>query len=331
MKLNSQPILIYIEHSNKKIKKNTLELLTVAKNLSPESEITGLLLATPAERAEVAAEAKNLAFKKVLYVENEAFGVFSKETFAGVLKSGIDCIKPGLVLLSHTANSSELAKHLAVKASMPLIPDAISIARGENGEVVAEHPIYAGKVRAKMTFCGDGASIITLRPNVTEVSDAVKGSCEAEAATPAVEIDTTIKLINIVKDVSKKIDLTEADIIIAGGRGMGSKENFKLLEDLAAAINGVVGASRAAVDAGWREHHDQVGQTGKIVNPKLYIACGISGAIQHSVGMQSAKCIVAVNKDPEASIFKIADYGIVGDLFQVVPEMTNEFKKLLQN
>ncbi|HNY12993.1 MAG TPA: electron transfer flavoprotein subunit alpha/FixB family protein [Candidatus Wallbacteria bacterium] len=332
MKLNSQPILIYIEHANKKIKKNTLELLTVAKGLSPESEIVGLLLTSPADRAEVAAEAKTLSFKKVLYVENDALGIFSKETFAGALKNCVDCVKPGLVLLSHTANSSELAKRLAVIASMPIIPDAISITRdGSSGEVVAEHPIYAGKVRARMTFCNEGASIITLRPNVTEISDAVKGACEIEAAPQTVECDTTIKLINIIKDVSKKIDLTEADIIVAGGRGVGSKENFKLLEDLAAAINGVVGASRAAVDAGWREHPDQVGQTGKIVNPKLYIACGISGAIQHAVGMQSSKCIVAINKDPEANIFKIADYGIVGDLFQVVPELTNEFKKLLQN
>ncbi len=330
MKLDSKTILIYVEHSGSKVKKNTSELITAVKKAAPSAELAGVLLCVPAERAKLCSEIEKLNLKKVYVIENESFSMFSKENFAAAVKAVIEKAAPALTVFSHTTNSSETAKVLASRTQLAIICDAINFAAYEDGEFVAVHPMYAGKIRAHIKFENQPGGIVTLRPNVVEVCETASGSCssfETVAFTPA--SNDAVKILNVIADASKKIDLSEADIIVSGGRGVGSKENFKVLEDLAAAINGVVGASRAAVDAGWREHHDQVGQTGKIVNPKIYIACGISGAIQHTVGMQTAKCIIAINKDPEANIFKIADYGIVGDLFQVVPELASELKKLI--
>lgn len=330
MKLDSKTILLYVEHAASKVKKNTMELISAIKKAAPAAELNGVLLCVPSERAQLCKDIEKLNLKKVFVIENDAFATFSKENFALAVKAVIEKINPALTIFSHTTNSSETAKVLASRTGMAFISEAISFAAYEDGEFVAVHPMYAGKIRAHVKFENQSCGIVTLRPNVVEVCEAASGACsafETVAFSPAGE--GAVKILNIIADASKKIDLSEADIIVAGGRGMGSKENFKVLEDLAAAINGVVGASRAAVDAGWREHHDQVGQTGKIVNPKIYIACGISGAIQHTVGMQTAKCIIAINKDPEANIFKIADYGIVGDVFQVVPELASELKKLI--
>jgi len=330
MKLDSKTVLIYIEHDGSKIKKNTLELITAVKKAAPAVELYGILLCVPSSRAKLCAEIEKLNLKKVFVIENNSFSVFCKETFALAVKSVIDKLNPALSVFSHTANSSETAKMLASRTGVALICDSISFAACEDGEFVALHPMYAGKIRAHVKFENQSCGIVTLRPNVVEVCESASGSCsEFETVEFTPQADNAVKILNIIADASKKIDLSEADIIVAGGRGVGSKENFKVIEELAAAINGVVGASRAAVDAGWRDHHDQVGQTGKIVNPKIYIACGISGAIQHTVGMQTARCIIAINKDPEANIFKIADYGIVGDLFQVVPQLASEIKTLI--
>jgi len=331
MKLDSKRILIYVEHAAQKVKKNTAELITAIKKVSGSSELAGLLLCSKAERSSLEAQLKNYSLNRLFIVENEAFSMFSKETFAFAVKEALATINPVLTVFSHTLNSSEVAKVLSSKTGIALITDTISFDLDAGGEFSAVHPIYAGKIRAHMKFENQPCAIVTLRPNVTEIDASASGQCaNIETLNLNFVKDETVKILKVITDAAKKVDLTEADIIVSGGRGVGSKENFKVLEDLAAAINGVVGASRAAVDAGWREHHDQVGQTGKIVNPKLYIACGISGAIQHTVGMQTAKCIVAINKDPEANIFKIADYGIVGDLFQLVPELTAELKKMVQ-
>ncbi|MGE5343251.1 MAG: electron transfer flavoprotein subunit alpha/FixB family protein [Candidatus Omnitrophota bacterium] len=189
-------------------------------------------------------------------------------------------------------------------------------------------PVYAGKLLANLLI-EDEFRLITLRPNTfTPPAETPSGSAEVVAFT-AVKTESKSKIVEIIKSASKKVDLIEAEIIVSGGRGMKAKENFTVLEDLAKVLNAGLGASRAAVDAEFASQDMQVGQTGKVVNPKLYIACGISGAIQHFVGMKTSKIIVCINKDPEAPIFKKADYGIVGDLFKVVPLLTEEFKKRL--
>jgi electron transfer flavoprotein alpha subunit len=196
---------------------------------------------------------------------------------------------------------------------------------------VAKRPVYAGKAYIEVVCPTSRPQMASVRPNVLEMlppDGAKKGEViKVEAKIEAASLRTAV--VEVVKAAGAKVDLTEANIIVSGGRGMKGPENFKVLEELAAVLNATVGASRAAVDSGWREHGDQVGQTGKVVTPNLYIACGISGAIQHLAGMGSSKVIVAINKDPDAPIFQKADYGIVEDLFKVVPVLTEEFKKLL--
>ncbi|MEO6695047.1 MAG: electron transfer flavoprotein subunit alpha/FixB family protein, partial [Ignavibacteria bacterium] len=201
----------------------------------------------------------------------------------------------------------------------------------ENEKIVATRPVYAGKSLTVIKSNTDKI-VLTLRPNVFKAHTVEGGKIEIE------KIDINSLNINeqdfstVVKDIivsTEKIDVSEADRIVSGGRGLKGPENFNLIEDLAASIGGATGASRAVVDAGWRSHSEQVGQTGKTVAPSLYIACGISGAIQHLAGMSSSKCIVAINKDKDAPIFQIANYGIIGDVFEIIPALTEEFKKVL--
>jgi electron transfer flavoprotein alpha subunit len=196
---------------------------------------------------------------------------------------------------------------------------------------VATRPIYAGKAYTRVTFENSWPQMATARPKVMEINEP-DTSRSAEVLDAAFSIDDgalKTKIVDVLKDESGKVDLTEADKIVSGGRGMKGPENYKILEDLADLIGATVGASRSAVDAGWRPHSDQVGQTGKVVSPGLYIACGISGAIQHLAGMSTSKVIVAINKDADAPIFQKADYGVVADLFDVVPALTEEVKKYL--
>ena len=196
---------------------------------------------------------------------------------------------------------------------------------------MAVRPIYAGKAYANLTFENSWPQMATARPKVMTVNEP-DSSKSAEVIDASFTLDDSViktKVIEVVKDEGGKIDLTEADKIVSGGRGMKGPEEYKILEDLADLIGASVGASRSAVDAGWRPHTDQVGQTGKVVSPNLYIACGISGAIQHLAGMSTSKVIVAINKDEDAPIFQKSDYGVVADLFDVVPALTEEIKQLL--
>jgi len=195
----------------------------------------------------------------------------------------------------------------------------------ENGKLVATRPAFAGKVLLRVKV-NSSPSIATLRPNVFTAKEVVPSKKPMVEQIQFNQPDSKMIVKEFVTQGAKKLDLTEASVIISGGRGMGGPQNYKILEELAEVMGGVVGASRASVDAGWRPHSDQVGQTGRTVSPTLYIACGISGAIQHRVGMINSKVIVAINKDPEAPIFGFADYGIVGDVFEVVPALTREMK-----
>jgi electron transfer flavoprotein alpha subunit len=202
---------------------------------------------------------------------------------------------------------------------------------GDNGLLIAKRPVYAGKAYVEVTCPVSRPQMASVRPNVLEMIPPAAGK-KGEAVKVEAKVDPSslrTAVVEVVKAAGAKVDLTEAEIIVSGGRGIKGTENFKVLEELAEVIHATVGASRAAVDSGWRDHNDQVGQTGKVVTPNLYIACGISGAIQHLAGMGSSKIIVAINKDPDAPIFQKADYGIVEDLFKVVPILTEEFKKLL--
>lgn len=269
---------------------------------------------------------------KVFLIENDQLAAYTTDGYSKSLLELINQEKPSVVLFAHNAIGKDLAPALAQKLETGQVSDVVAV-EYDNG-LRFKRPIYSGKAYSHVSFVDNARPmIVTVRPKAFELA-----VVEAGRSASVVAFATSVSagdIRQIVKDVLRKasgrVELTEADIVVSGGRGMKSAENFKILEDLADVLGAAIGASRAAVDEGWREGQYQVGQTGKVVSPTLYIACGISGAIQHLAGMSSSKFVVAVNKDPEAEIFKVADYGIVADLFQVVPVLTEEFKKALAN
>lgn len=274
---------------------------------------------------EALSEAKALADKLNLGVSVISFG----ENASGVPVEAIKNIAPKMILCGATSQGKDLSARIAAALGLNVACDCVDIEVDPSGKFLFTRPVYAGKILSKISLKQD-IQIANIRPHVFPIkADAVSQQPEIKNIVSEAGAVPRSKLKEFIPQAPGKIELTEAEIIVSGGRGMKSAENFKILEELASALGAAVGASRSAVDAGWRPHSDQVGQTGKVVSPKLYIACGISGSIQHLVGMSSSKCILAINKDPNAPIFKKADYGIVGDLFEVVPLLTQEFKKLL--
>ncbi|HXU89059.1 MAG TPA: electron transfer flavoprotein subunit alpha/FixB family protein [Methylomirabilota bacterium] len=266
---------------------------------------------------------------KVWVLENAAFSPYRGEVWAPVLAELATQQSPKAIVAPVTSKMRELAARLAARLGVGLAADCVGMAM-DGDQLVATRPVYAGKLLAKMTWAKT-PWIATLRPNVFKPADAQAGK-SAAVEKPTVTIPpATMKLVERREETSTGLpELTEAEIVISGGRGMKGPENYVILEDMGKVIGAAVGASRAAVDAGWRPHRFQIGQTGRTISPKLYLGFGVSGAIQHLAGMRTSKVIVAVNKDPDAPIFKIADYGIVADLFEVVPALTDEFKKLLE-
>lgn len=325
-------IWILAEHKEGKFKKITYELLSLGKKLKSKlgEELCALLLGSGIEN--LAGQLGPYGADKVYYLEDEVLKNYTNESFA---KAVVDLVKsqdPSVFLGGATASGKDLFPRMATRLETGLTTDCINLDLGDDGLLKAVRPIYAGKVLMETTIPQSKPQMATLRPNVIEISPMESPkTAEIIKSKPNLKKDELKSFLKeILKGESKKIDLTEAKIIISGGRAMKDKENFKILEELADAFGegSAVGASRAAVDSGYAPHDIQVGQTGKVVNPTLYIACGISGSIQHLAGMATSKYIVAINKDPEAPIFQKADYGIVGDLFQVVPILTQEVKKL---
>ncbi len=267
---------------------------------------------------------------KVIIANDAKLAEYTTGAYTSVLNQLIRQEEPQAVLIGNTAIGKDLAPRLAQRLGVGLASDCTGMDYDANVLLTFKRPIYAGKAFAHVAS-NVRPILATIRPNTFPVATP-DSSRQAEIVQAATQIDPA-DLRAIVKEVaiaaSKRPELTEANIIVSGGRGMKGPENYNIIEELADSIGAAVGASRAAVDSGWKEHKFQVGQTGKTVAPTLYIACGISGAIQHLAGMGSSKFIVAVNKDPEANIFNVADYGIVGDLFEIVPLLTQEFKKLV--
>jgi electron transfer flavoprotein alpha subunit len=305
-------VLVVVEAGVKKV---TLELLTIARTLgSPSAVVFGDI--DTAKLAEYGAE-------KIYVASGDDVDGYLVAPKATVIASLVKSVEPAAVLLGSTQEGKEIAGRLAVKLDNGLLTDAVAV----DADGTATQAIFAGSgiVKSKVTR---GLPIVTIRPNSVTPAPS--------PATPAVEqltvsVSDADKLTKVVERVAEKKgsrpELTEASIVVSGGRGVGSGDNFKLVEELADLLGGAVGASRAAVDSGFYPHQFQVGQTGKTVSPQLYVALGISGAIQHRAGMQTSKTIVAVNKDAEAPIFDLADYGVVGDLFKVVPQAAEEIRK----
>ncbi|GAB2809666.1 electron transfer flavoprotein subunit alpha/FixB family protein [Actinocorallia aurea] len=309
-------ILVLVDHAGGEVKKVTFELLTLARSLGEASAVwIGPGYEGAADKIAEYGPAK-------VYVAADAelddYVVAPKVEVLQQLAAGA-----GAVLVPATAEGKEIAGRLAIRLDSGVLTDVV----GVTGDLVAEHSIFGGGViaHAKVT---KGTPIIAVRPNAIALA-AAPGSPAVEQVSVALSDAAKAAKITdrVVQEKGERPDLTEASIVVSGGRGVGNAENFKVIEGLADSLGAAVGASRAATDAGWYPHQFQVGQTGKTVSPQLYIAAGISGAIQHRAGMQTSKTIIAINKDPEAPIFELVDYGVVGDLFQVVPQLTEEIAK----
>jgi electron transfer flavoprotein alpha subunit len=258
----------------------------------------------------------------IVALDDAQLADYRTDAYTNALSGWLATVDPAVILTGATVQGKDLAARLAARLDAGLAMDCTAVTL-QNGVLTCTRPMFGGKIFADVQIQG-APQIIAVRPNVMAITEAPKESAVEKPAPQPGEIRTAV--VDKIMDSGSKIELTEADVIVSGGRGTGG--NFKPIEELAAALNGAVGASRSAVDEGWRKHGDQVGQTGKVVSPALYVACGISGAIQHLAGMSTSKAIVAINKDPEAPIFSKADYGLVGDIFQILPAVTEAVKKL---
>ena len=323
----SNSVLVFCEHRDGNPRKSSLEALGAGARLARElgGEAAAVLIGASGE--EWAARLGSAGASRVLACPEEALKNYSGDGYAKALAGLARKEEPAALLFPASAQGGDLAPRVAALLDVAMASDCVEL-KVEGGTVQALRPIYAGKARILVRPKGT-PFIASLRPNVFAPEENGGASPAVETFPAGVEEgDLKDRVKEILAAAGGKVPLTEAKIIVSGGRGMKGPENFKILEELAEAFGpeATVGASRSAVDEGWRPHSDQVGQTGKTVSPQLYIACGISGAIQHLAGMSSSKVIVAINKDPDAPIFKVADYGIVGDLFQVVPALTKEVK-----
>jgi electron transfer flavoprotein alpha subunit len=322
-------VLVFAEQREGKFRKVALEAVSEGKRLADKlgGESSAAVIGSGVEG--IAGSLGAYGAAKVYVVDDPALEDYTSDGFAKALCRIIKDTDPSIVLMGCTSTGRDLGPKVAARMATGLAADCTAL-DVKDGKLVATRPMYAGKVLAEVV-CDTTPQIASVRPNVFSLAEPDESLTaeivKVDAEMSPDELRTRVK--EVIRAAGATIDLTEAQIIVSGGRGMGGAEKFSVLEELAEALGGAVGASRSAVDAGWRDHQFQVGQTGKTVSPVLYIACGISGAIQHLAGMKTSKVIVAVNKDPEAPIFKVADYGIVADLFDVVPILTEEAKKLL--
>ncbi len=321
-------ILIYAEHQDGKLKKTALELASKGHELASKisGQVEAVLVGSIDEK--VAQELASYGVKKIHILENANLNQYNTLGFVKVVADLVNQIKPEIFLAAATPIGKDFFPRLAARLNTGLASDTVALSIDSDGKLLATHPIYSGKALVDLKV-NTLPQMALVRPNSFGSAVVQEGATAeiSKVAADAGEIKAPMK--ELVKGASDKVDLTEAEIIVSGGRAMKAAENFKILQEFADTIGATVGASRAAVDSGYAGHDMQVGQTGKVVNPKLYFAIGISGAIQHLAGMRTSKVIVAINKDAEAPIFQKADYGIVGDLFQIVPLMTQEFKKLM--
>ncbi len=326
----AQGVFTIAEQRDGELRKITYEIVSEGRRLADAlgQELTVVLLGSNIK--EKAAELGPYGADKVLVADDARLESYTTDAYVAVISELVKANDPALLLMGASVQGKDLSARLSACLGVGMAQDCTAFAI-EDGNLAATRPIYAGKAYAKVTFENSWPQMATARPKVMNISEP-DASRSAEIIDASISLDDSAlktKVVEVIIDEGGKVDLTEADKIVSGGRGMKEPENYKILDDLADLIGASVGASRSAVDAGWRPHTDQVGQTGKVVSPNLYIACGISGAIQHLAGMSTSKVIVAINKDEDAPIFQKSDYGVVGDLFDVVPALTEEIKKYL--
>ncbi|MBN2516865.1 MAG: electron transfer flavoprotein subunit alpha/FixB family protein [Deltaproteobacteria bacterium] len=323
----SKGVWIVAEQRDGALRKVSFELASAARKLADElgDEVGAVLLGAGVEG--LAPELGKYGVDKVYVADDAVFAQYTTDAYAAAVAKVVKENDPAILLLAASVLGKDLSSRLVGKLATGMASDCVEL-KIEGGKLIAKRPMYAGKTFGEVSVSGS-PQMAQLRPNVFPANENAKAGEVVKFDAGVSAADIKAKVAEVQQDTSGKVDLTEAEIIVSGGRGMKGPENYNIIEELADVLGATVGASRAAVDAGWRPQSDQVGQTGKVVSPNLYIACGISGAIQHLAGMSSSKYIVAVNKDPDAPIFAKADYGIVDDLFKIVPELTTAAKKIM--
>lgn len=326
----AKTFLVVAEARGGKLRQVSFEALRAAQLSAADGDAIQAVLIGGNGTKELAGELAAYGAESIYVVEDSGLESYNSEAYLSALLEVIAKASPHAIYFGHTAAGRDLAPLTAAKLAAGQLSDVTAISRSGDS-VQFTRPLYAGKVVEKKAFTDpNGTWVVTIRPNniAPQEPDASRQAAVIDVAYPAPSLRSIIR--EVVKKTSGAIDLAEAKIVVSGGRGVRSAEGFQPLEELAAVLGGAVGASRGACDAGYCEYAMQIGQTGKVVTPEIYIACGISGAIQHLAGMSSSRVIIAINKDAEAPIFKVADYGIVGDLFEVVPLLTEEFRQLLK-
>ncbi|MDX8363996.1 electron transfer flavoprotein subunit alpha/FixB family protein [Cytobacillus sp. IB215665] len=320
----ARKVLVLGEVRDNTLRNVSFEAVAAAKTVAEGGEVVAVLIGDAV--SSVANEMIYFGSDRVVIVEDEKLNAYTTDGFSQALLAAIDAEQPDGIVIGHTALGKDLAPKIASKLDSGLISDATTV-ESVGGNIVFTRPIYSGKAFEKKIVTDDKI-FVTVRPNniAPLEKDEAKTGEVSSLSVDIKDLRTIIK--EVVRKASEGVDLSEAKVVVAGGRGVKSEEGFEPLKELADVLGGAVGASRGACDAEYCDYSLQIGQTGKVVTPDLYIACGISGAIQHLAGMSNSKVIVAINKDAEANIFNVADYGIVGDLFDVVPLLTEEFKKL---
>jgi electron transfer flavoprotein alpha subunit len=315
-------ILVYLEERNGQIRKPSLEAVSAAQAIG--GTVSAVVVGANADQ--VAAQAKSINVQTVYTVSDARLTNYSSRATGKAIAEAARQANAEIVLVAATSRGKDVAPRVAIRLNAGYVPDVTSFSN-EGGAVVATHPVYAGKAMVAMKVT-TAVKVFSTRPNLWKASKDESASPAAQAISVQFDDkDFAEKTTDLVLSQGK-LDVAEAEIVVSGGRVMKGPEHWQLIENLASAFGGATGASRAVVDAGWRPHSEQVGQTGKTVSPTLYVAVGISGAVQHLAGMSSAKTIVAINKDANAPIFSIVDYGIVGDAFEILPALTEEIKKL---
>ena len=325
----AEGVCVITEFREGSFRRISFEIASEGRRLADELGEPLVALALGESIGDSATDLGNYGVEKVHVVDAPSLKDYRAETYVPVAAEILSNLAPKVILTAASVDGKDFSARLAARLGAGLATDCTEL-KVVGGSLKAKRPMYAGKAFAWYEWSdGSWPQMASCRPNVMDcLAPDTSKKAEVEKAKVEVAEGNQTQVVNIEKDAGGKLDLTEADIIVSGGRGMKGPENFAMLEELAKLIGAAVGASRSAVDSGWRPHADQVGQTGKVVTPNLYIACGISGAIQHLAGMSSSKYIVAVNKDPEAPIFSKVDYGVVEDLFKFLPVFIEEVKTL---
>ena len=327
----SSDIWVLIEHNAGAIKAASLEACHAGRQLADQTGGRSIALVLSGGAENLRTQLESIDADEIVHLDHPELEFFNPPSYLHACFESINNGKPKAFLLAATNHGKEIAPALAAKLGSGLATDCVALDFKEDTGISVTRPVYAGKAISHLIFAGPGPDIITLRPNVFRPEGkSSSDSSSVSIKSPDISFGSIVLKMKEVLKGGDDLDITEARVVVSGGLGMQGPENFHLIEELADVLGGAVGASRPVVDNGWREYSNQVGQTGRTVSPDLYIACGISGAVQHLAGMSSSKCVVAINKDPQAPIFDVADFGIVGDVLQVVPALTQSLKTALK-